>query len=222
MLLPNEWLPSWSRIRLPMKEMHEIRVQSLSREDALENKVATHSSILAWETPWTEEPGRLPSMGLQKSQTQLSNCTCKNFNKTLFTKTGDGPDLTHIITDEVKWKLLICVPFFVTSGTIQSMEFSRPEYWNGEPFPSPRDLPKPGTEPRSPSLQADSLPTEPQGKHYHRYIAASIFRHYFERWLFVCLRNIYLWSSTKWKTIYWMGENICKLYILQGVNIQNV
>ena len=102
MLLPNEGLPSWSRIRLPMKEMQEIRVQSLSREDALENKMATHASILAWETPRTEEPGRLLSMGLQKSQTQLSNHTCKNFNKTLFTKTGDGPDLTHIITDEVK------------------------------------------------------------------------------------------------------------------------
>ena len=46
---------------------------------------------------------------------------------------------------------------------IQSMEFSRPEYWSGEPFPSPRDLPNPGIEPRSPSLQVDSLPAEPQG-----------------------------------------------------------
>ena len=44
------------------------------------------------------------------------------------------------------------------------MEFSRPEYWIGEPFPSPGDLPNPGIEPRSPTLQADSLPAEPQGK----------------------------------------------------------
>ena len=66
-----------------MEEMQEIRVQSLSREDALENKMATHSSILAWEIPWTEEPGRLQSMGSQKSQTQLSKRTCKNSNKTL-------------------------------------------------------------------------------------------------------------------------------------------
>ena len=44
------------------------------------------------------------------------------------------------------------------------MEFSRPEYWSGEPFPSPEDLPNPGIEPRSPALQVDSLPTEPQGK----------------------------------------------------------
>jgi len=46
----------------------------------------------------------------------------------------------------------------------QPMEFSRPEYWSGLPFPSPGDLCNPGIEPRSPSLQADSLPAEPQGK----------------------------------------------------------
>ena len=44
------------------------------------------------------------------------------------------------------------------------MEFSRPEYWSGQPFPSPGDLPNPGIEPRSCTLQADSSPAEPQGK----------------------------------------------------------
>ena len=44
------------------------------------------------------------------------------------------------------------------------MEFSRPEYWSAYPFPSPGDLPNSGIEPRSPTLQADSLPAEPQGK----------------------------------------------------------
>ena len=44
------------------------------------------------------------------------------------------------------------------------MAFSRPEYWSGETFPSPEDLPNLGTEPRSPTLQADSLPAEPQEK----------------------------------------------------------
>ena len=44
------------------------------------------------------------------------------------------------------------------------MEFSRSEYWSGEPFPSPGDLPNPGTEPRSPTLKADSFPAEPPGK----------------------------------------------------------
>ena len=42
--------------------------------------------------------------------------------------------------------------------------FSRPEYWSGQPFPSPGDLPNPGMEPRSPSLQADSLPADSQRK----------------------------------------------------------
>ena len=45
-----------------------------------------------------------------------------------------------------------------------SMEFSRPEYWSGLPFPSPGYRPNPGMEPRSPALQADSLPAEPQRK----------------------------------------------------------
>ena len=46
--------------------MKETRVGSLGQEDPLEEEMATHSSILAWETPWTEEPGRLHLMGLQK------------------------------------------------------------------------------------------------------------------------------------------------------------
>ena len=45
-----------------------------------------------------------------------------------------------------------------------SMGFSRQGYWSGLPFPSPGDLPNPGIEPRSPALQADSLPTELLGK----------------------------------------------------------
>ena len=48
--------------------------------------------------------------------------------------------------------------------TIQSMEFSRPEYWSGQPFSSSGNLPNPGIELRSPALQADSLPTELSGK----------------------------------------------------------
>ena len=47
---------------------------------------------------------------------------------------------------------------------MQSLEFSRPEYRSRLPFPSPRDLPDPGIEPRSPALQVDFLPAEPPGK----------------------------------------------------------
>ena len=45
--------------------MQETQVQSLGREDTLEKEMATHSSILAWRIPWTEEPGGLQSMGSQ-------------------------------------------------------------------------------------------------------------------------------------------------------------
>ena len=52
----------------------------------------------------------------------------------------------------------------MTPWTLQSMEFSRPEYWSGQVFPSPGDLPNPGIESRFPALQVDSLPAETQGK----------------------------------------------------------
>ena len=52
--------------------MQETTVQSLGQEDPLEKAMATHSSVLAWEIPWTEEPGGLQFVGSQ-SRTQLSN-----------------------------------------------------------------------------------------------------------------------------------------------------
>ena len=61
------------RICLTMQETQEMQVQSLGQEDPLEEEMAIHSSILAWELPWTEEPGRLESMGLKKSGTRLSD-----------------------------------------------------------------------------------------------------------------------------------------------------
>ena len=68
-----------------------------------------------------------------------------------------------------KVKLLSCVRFFATPWTVAyqappSMGFSRQEYWNGLPFPSPGALPDPGIEPGSPALQADALPSEPPAK----------------------------------------------------------
>ena len=46
--------------------MQEMVVQSLGQEDYLKKEMATHSSIIAWEIPWTEEPGGLPFLGLQR------------------------------------------------------------------------------------------------------------------------------------------------------------
>ena len=53
-------------IRLPVQEMREPWVRSLGWEDPLEEEMATHSSIHAWEILWTEEPGSLQSMGSQR------------------------------------------------------------------------------------------------------------------------------------------------------------
>ena len=65
--------------------------------------------------------------------------------------------------------MLSCVQLFATAWTGAhqaplSMGFPRQEYWSGLPFLSPGDLPDPGIKPRSPALQADSLPTEQPGK----------------------------------------------------------
>ena len=56
-----------------MQEMQETLVRSLGQEDPLEKEMAPHSSILAWEIPRTEEPGKLQSMGSQEHRTQLGN-----------------------------------------------------------------------------------------------------------------------------------------------------
>ena len=66
-------------------------------------------------------------------------------------------------------KLVSCVQLFATPWTVAyeappSMGFSRQEYWSGVPLPSPGDLPNPGIEPGSPTLQADALLSEPPGK----------------------------------------------------------
>ena len=60
-------MPSLEAQRLKcLPAMRETRVQSLGQEDPLEKEMTTHSSILAWKIPWTEEPGRLQSMGSQR------------------------------------------------------------------------------------------------------------------------------------------------------------
>ena len=129
--------------------MWETQFQSLGGEGPLEKEMATHCSILAWRIPWTEEPGGLQSTGSQ-SQTRLSDFT--------FTFPGG-----HSVRPS---KLLQSCPTLCDlmdcslPGSL-SMGFSRQEYWSGLPFPSPGDLPNPGIEPGSPSLEAEALTSEP-------------------------------------------------------------
>ena len=90
--------------------------------------------------------------------------TCKSENLFLFfpslllEESGGGYGLV------AKSCPTLATPWTVACKAPLSMGFSRQEYWSGLPFPSPGDLLDPGIEPRYPALQADSLPTELQGK----------------------------------------------------------
>ena len=66
---------------MPVQEVQETQVQALDREDPLEEEMATHTSIVTWSIPWTEEPGWLQSMGSQKRQNLVTKqqwyvCVC--------------------------------------------------------------------------------------------------------------------------------------------------
>ena len=108
--------------------------------------MATHSGILAWRIPWTEEPGRRQSMGSQRAD--MSEVT----------------EHSTALIYAIHKSYSVTSHSFATPWTIWFKEFSRPESWSGLPFPSPGDLPDPGIKPGSPALQADSLPVEPPGK----------------------------------------------------------
>ena len=75
--------------------------------------------------------------------------------------------------------LILCNPMTVAHQAPLSMEFSRQDYWNGLSFPSPEDLPNPGTESRPPALQEDALPFELPAKPVSLQILLSIttFKH---------------------------------------------
>ena len=66
-----------------MQKMQETWLQSLGQEDPLEEGMATHSSILVWKIPWTEEPGGLQSMGSQRVRYNLSDLACTHTSETI-------------------------------------------------------------------------------------------------------------------------------------------
>ena len=114
---------------------------------------------------------------------------------------------------------------------IQSLEFSRPEYWSGSPFPSPGDLPTPGIEPRSPSLQADSLLAEPHGKPKNTGVGSLPLL----QWIFLtqelnqgvlhCRQILYQWNYQGSPYMRVEGENQCAMknvFIYFWTSFQNV
>ena len=67
LLFPSSWTSLVAQTVKRLPTMWETRVQSLGQEDLLEKEMATHSKVLAWKIPWTEEPGRLTVHGVSKS-----------------------------------------------------------------------------------------------------------------------------------------------------------
>ena len=135
----------WWRLHLPMQEMLETRVWSLALGRSLEKEMATHSSLLARIIPWTEDPGRLQSMGLQ-SRTQLSTDAL-----------GSHGCL------KVKVKIAQSCPTLCDSMhyTVHGILQARILEWVAVSFSRGSSQPRNGT--GSPTLQEDSLPAEPSG-----------------------------------------------------------
>ena len=139
--------------------------------------MATHSSILAWKTPWAEKPGGLESMGSQRvrhdwenehihTHTHKVNKLCSKLELFYSLSHWWTPSIIERQIPDVQihyfflcfFCLCVCahslshVWLFVTPWAVAyqaplSMEFSRQEYWGELPFPSPRDFPKLGIEP---------------------------------------------------------------------------
>ena len=111
-------------------------------------------------TPKPASPITWKPCGTEKDEAEI---------RVMHLQTKEIPRYTNIYI--WKWKLFSHVQLFVIPWTVPyqaplSMEFSRPEYWSGYLFPSSGDFPNPGTKPRFPSLQVDSLPSELPVKPY--------------------------------------------------------
>ena len=152
--------------------MQETRVWSLGGKDLLEKTMATHSSILAWEIPWTEEPGGLKSMGSQRVRHDWAHMHArkqiflkafrslqkvKGHLKKILLFSSAGPSQTTVLHRGCSVAQLR--PTLLRPQAPLFMEFPRPEYWNGLPFLSPRDLSDSEIELMSLGWQADSWAT---------------------------------------------------------------
>ena len=147
--------------RLPA--MWETRVRFLDWEDPLEEEMATHSSILAWRIPWTEQPHGLRSIGLQRVRHDWRDLahTTSMLNIIYWIPTNCQAFGGGLVANSCP---TLATPWTVACQAPLSIAFSRQEHWSGLPFPSPGDLPNPGIKPGSPALQAGSLLTELWGK----------------------------------------------------------
>ena len=134
-----------------MQETQEMLVRFLGPEDPLEESMATHSSVLAWEIQGTKEPGGLQSTGLQG----LGHCwrALARMHRSEMMSLGGWiiggfhfHDERHSSVGHVQ---LFAILWTAACQAPLSMGLSRQEYWSGLPCSPPGDLPDPGVEPAS-------------------------------------------------------------------------
>ena len=113
--------------------MRETRVWFLGREDPLEKEMAIHSSTLAWKIPWTEEPDRLQSIGLQRVGHDWATHSLSFF---IFSRVISPLISCSILCTYQPGEFIFQCPFCLF---ILLIGFSRQEYWSGLSFPSPVD-----------------------------------------------------------------------------------
>ena len=116
-LFINMGFPGGSAVK-NLPAMQKTQVQSLGQEGLLEKEMATYASILVWEIPWTEEPGRLQFTVLQESDpTEQPNNKC-------------AQPFSHVRFSVIPWT--------VAHQALLSMGFPRQEYWSRLPFSTPK------------------------------------------------------------------------------------
>ena len=149
-----------------MQETQETRVLSLGQENPLEEGMTTHSSILAWRIPWTEEPGGLQYIG--SDMTEVTSHTCNacsikvptRWHLALLGKVENSSEVAQscpILWDPMDRSL--------PGSSVQGIFEARILEWVAIAFSRGSYQPRNG----SPTLQADSLPSEPPGKSFLRF-----------------------------------------------------
>ena len=167
--------------------MQVTRVWSLDWEDLLEKEIATHSSILAWRIPQTEESGMLQFMGLQRVR--------HDWATNMHTNTLKKVKLLVTQACLTVWDSMDCSP---PGSSIHGILQARIMEWVA--IPSPGDLPDTRIESRSPALQADSfLPSEPPEKPQISWISPQYHPTLKER--AATYLDIYIFHSTKLKLL---------------------
>ena len=105
--------------------MQETQVQSLGQEDALEDGMATHSSILAWRIPWTEEPGGLQAMESQRVGHKWSKWACTHALLTAELTSSETASVQKSFQQRLKNHLAVSpAGTFVTKGSVRLVIFS--------------------------------------------------------------------------------------------------